>query len=100
MTVKTLDLDGRVVARSAACFGRRTEEEIQIMARKWIAHNMKGAEWPEDDWHELADDLDINLWMWEDDNGAPVRHATVYPVVNGRAQVDIWLRISLDGLRV
>ena len=71
---------------------------IEGIALQWIQDNMSGKEWPDDDWYALSDHLDINLWMWEDENGNPERRATVYPILsNGSTCVDSWfVRVSLE----
>jgi hypothetical protein len=43
--------------------------------------------WPDDDWHSLGKDFDLNLFEEVDEQGtAWKRGATIYPVLNGITQ--------------
>lgn len=63
--------------------------DIKKIALDWIKNNVKGEEWPEDEWTSLNKEYDLNIYI--DDDGK--KRATVFPVVNGETNLETFIEI-------
>ena len=74
-------------------------EKMEKLALAWIEENMKGREWPEDDWIALGDDgeYDLNLWLSPEDtpDDPGTWRASVYRVLDGSTDTSRWVRVNL-----
>lgn len=69
--------------------GSKMTKEQAIKVSKDVFAGTQGENFPEDDWHSIGPEWDLNLWI--DENGT--HRATLYPVLNGNTDVSVWVDI-------
>lgn len=73
---------------------RPSEREIQ-KAEAIIRRQHAKSWWPEDDWIQLSEEADLNLYTSTTERG-DVKRATVYPVRNGETVTREWFRLYIQ----
>jgi len=71
--------------------------DIKKEVMLWLDKNIKSKEWFNDEWFSLTKDFDININTYVDTDENKRNRVTVYPVINGRT--DIELPIEIIALR-
>lgn len=70
---------------------------IKPIALGWLAKNTNQENWPEDDWHSIEENWDINIWLYPEtaeSNDRAAQKATLYYVVNGNTLVNFHFEIQ------